>query len=138
LLAAAWRYRTNSIQLALPFNGKSGGAQERMEAWFAWLRAEVSCWQGQPRLIALVMTILAEQNCEPGYQAEDELATLLKSRFADVPWSTPGGRRGAKPLDGGADPMPCECPTMGRPPCNMLPCLTMAERADREGWGPLE
>ena len=88
LLAATWRFRTNSIQLALPFDGKRAGAKERMQTWFSWLRAELSAWQQQPQLIALVMTILAEQNCEPGSQAEDELAALLQRRFADVPWRT--------------------------------------------------
>jgi hypothetical protein len=138
LLAAAWRFRANSVRPALPCGGKDQGREQRMGAWLSWLRSEVCSWQRQPRLILLVMTILAEQHNEPGYQAEDELAERLKLRFDDVPWRLAGGRRGVVPIDGGADPMPCECPTVGRRPCNIIPCLTMAERAAREGWGPLE
>lgn len=31
LLTAAWRFRTNSIQLALPFDGKPAGTEARMQ-----------------------------------------------------------------------------------------------------------
>lgn len=86
LLAAAWRFRTDSVQPCLPFDGQEATGAERMEAWLSWLRAEVSTWQWKPRLIQLVMQILAEQNREPGYRAEDELHSLLRRRFPDVPW----------------------------------------------------
>lgn len=91
LLAAAWRFRTNSIQPVLPFGGEDQGHEQQMGAWLSWLRSEVSSWRHQLRLIALVMTILAEQNNELGYQAEDELAERLKLRFDDVPWRLGGG-----------------------------------------------
>jgi len=68
-----------------------------MDAWLSWLAAEVSAWQRQPRLIALLMTILAEQNNERGYQAEDELAECLRRRFEDVPWRIATARRPAVP-----------------------------------------
>lgn len=32
----------------------------------------------------------------------------------------------------------CECVAAGQPRCNQIPCRTAAERAEREGWGPLE
>ena len=32
----------------------------------------------------------------------------------------------------------CECVKAGRAPCNVTPCLTLAERANSEGRGPLE
>lgn len=32
----------------------------------------------------------------------------------------------------------CECVKVGLPSCNMIPCLTTAKRAEKEGWGPLE
>ena len=32
----------------------------------------------------------------------------------------------------------CECVKVGLLPCNLIPCVTTAKRAVKEGWGPLE
>ena len=104
LLAAAWRFRTDVAQPPLPFDGRPASADDRMGAWLDWLRADLSAWQQQPRLIALVMTILAEQNTEAGYLAEDELAASLQRRFDDVPWCRLGERRASRPRSKAALP----------------------------------
>ena len=52
-----------------------------------WLRDEVRSWSGAVWLVSRVMTIMANQNVEAGYEAEDRLAEALYERFADVPWS---------------------------------------------------
>ena len=41
-------------------------------------------------------------------------------------------------LEDDGEPPICICPTVGRPPCGMIPCITMCEKAEREGWGKLE
>lgn len=89
ILAAAWRHRTDSIQLSLPFDGIPCSTAKQMNAWLAWLKAEVGLWHQQPRLIGQVMTILAVPNTEPGHQAEEQLVALLRERFSAIPWRVP-------------------------------------------------
>jgi hypothetical protein len=159
VLAAVWRYRTNSVQPGLPLGRTERDAPMGTQGWLPWLRAEVDGWRNQPRLIALVLTILANQNNPPGYKAEEQLERLLRERHADVPWISravpPSGRSSpgdsppvsrlppdaGRSFDGDDDEDGldmCECRNAGRAPCGQIPCRTLCEQAAREGWGPLE
>jgi hypothetical protein len=112
-----------------------------MQAWLQWLEAEIASWQSEPRLVGLVMTILAEQNTESGYQAEEELADLIVQRFQDIPWrkaAVPEAGRypmvqDATPLDGKENHAACTGPAAGRPACNTTPGSTSSQSPDREG-----
>jgi hypothetical protein len=142
LLAAAWRFRTAETQPELPFDGKQISAECRMAQWSNWLREEVESWREQPRFIALLMTILANQNDEIGYRAEADLEQLLRVRFSDVPWRQAPAENDDRAAAGEIEDIPegdiCECASVGRAPCSQIPCNTTCARAAREGWGPLE
>ena len=85
LLAAAWRFKVSPPQTRVPF--ADGGADERdMTCWLEWLKAEVSSWIEEPRMIRLVQVILTNQNQAIGYEAETSLGSMILRRFSDVPW----------------------------------------------------
>jgi len=86
ILAAAWRHGVSPAQTALPLETSPTTPQNRISDWLEWLSVEIRSWRDEPRLIALVFTILSNQNQPIGYHAEDELAELLCLRFANVPW----------------------------------------------------
>lgn len=160
LLAAAWRFRNDLLQPELPFPKPPPGPFKDLvpdtleNLWLWWLRDEVESWYSSPRLIRYVQTILTNQNKPLGYIAEARLGLALLDRFEDVTW-LPHWREGyekdlenelSKPSPPTLKPaqenkkleMACECTAKGKPACNTLPCKTMAARAAREGWGPLE
>ncbi|NOG74057.1 hypothetical protein [Roseicella sp. DB1501] len=155
-LAAVWRHDVCPAQPELPFRVARPDAADRMSRWLSWLSAEMESWRHSPRGIVLVMTILSNQNTLVGYQAEDELAEWLRERFHTVPWRRPriplpptaarmgvpvsasGGTDEADPDDFPRGLDGCDCVRVGRPPCHCLPCITLCEQAEREGWGPLE
>ena len=84
LLAAAWRFETQ--QLELRFNPK--GPFETIERmWFDWLRNEVAGWIDAPRMARCVQLILTHQNQPVGYAAEAQLSLDILDRFPDVPWT---------------------------------------------------
>jgi len=153
LLAAAWRYRIDARQGKFPFDPQFLTVDEPIEThWLTWLRVEVESWWKDFILVQQVQIILENQNSDAGYKAESRLAYELLSRFSDVPWTPEWTKAirtdaGAEPdedtdtdyedeLEG--EPLICECVEAGRPACGMIPCRTMAMRAEREGWGPVE
>lgn len=54
--------------------------------WLRWLEAEMQSWIEAPHLVRMVQIILANQNEEKGYEAENALCRELISRFLTVPW----------------------------------------------------
>ncbi len=86
ILAAAWRHATSPAQTVLPLDGPPPRVTDRATNWLEWLRAEVRSWRDEPRLVALVLSILANQNQPAGYQADEELSERLCQRFPTVPW----------------------------------------------------
>ena len=87
VLAAAWRSIADTAQPGLPAPvGDPDLARPLMQQWHDWLRAEVAAWVGHPRLVRLLMTILAHQNIRRGYDAEEALTQALRERFSGVPW----------------------------------------------------
>jgi hypothetical protein len=94
ILAAAWRHTASPTQPTLPFDDAPSEAGERVSKWLQWLRVEIESWRKDPHMIALVFTILANQNKEKGYQAEEELAERLYERIPAVPWRRPSARVG--------------------------------------------
>ena len=151
-IAAAWRYREPKMPLFLQVTDKDLIASE----WLSWLRREVDLWSDQPNIVRNIMTILGNQNVDVGYRAEDCLARALLLRYADVPWKqswrslAETSSQSELPLTEkphATAPAPktanwnadeCECVARRRPPCGQIPCKTLCERANREGWGPLE
>lgn len=91
LLAAVWRYRAPMRQLPLPFDDDTAAdlSTRVHRQWLAWLQVEVATWREAPTMVRQVQLALAHQNSGPGYEAEDRLRRLLRSRFPDVPWSYP-------------------------------------------------
>lgn len=153
LLAAAWRYRIDSRQGKFPFDPQFLTVDEPLEThWLTWLRLEVESWWKDFLLVQQVQIILENQNSDAGYKAETRLASELLRRFSDVPW-TPEWTK-AIGADARAELVEdtesdcedesetespiCECVQAGRPACCTIPCRTMAIRAEREGWGPVE
>lgn len=153
LLAAAWRYRIDARQGKFPFDPQFLSDDEPIEThWLTWLRSEVESWWKSALLVKQVQIILENQNSDAGYKAESRLAYELLNRFSDVPW-TPDWRKAiragvrADPVEDletdyedelEREPPICECVQAGRKACGMIPCRTMAMRAEREGWGPVE
>ena len=86
ILAAVWRHATSPVQTSLPLEVPATRATRGVTGWLEWLRVEVRSWWEEPRLVALVSAILANQNQPAGYQAEEELAERLHRRFSAVPW----------------------------------------------------
>jgi hypothetical protein len=151
LLAAAWRYRVDSRQGKFPFDPKFLSTDQSVEEhWLNWLRTEVQSWWENYFLVQQVQIILSNQNTEEGYVAEARLALELLRRFSDLPWDPKLQKAHENDLEGDPDEPPdieeeledesllCECSKVGRRPCRMIPCMTLAARAQREGWGPLE
>lgn len=99
ILAAAWRHSTTPAQTVLPLSAPPAPVADAAIDWLKWLRAEIRSWREEPRLVALVFTILANQNQPAGYQAEEELSEHLRYRFAAVPWRLE--RPPARPDDAG-------------------------------------
>ncbi|MDR5654661.1 hypothetical protein [Ruixingdingia sedimenti] len=89
LLAAVWRCRTCGAQGRLPYENVDPWPEPKVADWLSWLDNEVTSWIKAPRLVRAVQMILANQNQEQGYQAEEELAAALVARFPDVPWTRP-------------------------------------------------
>ena len=89
ILAAVWRFQTYRTQGALPLAGVDPWTVPDRAAWLAWLRAEVSNWTDAPELVRAVQVILANQNTDPGYQAEEYLEQGLFRRFREIPWNSP-------------------------------------------------
>jgi len=96
LLAAVWRYKTNCGEPDLFWRHNAlftrGWPYQAMDGWLYWLRDEIKSWSEEPELIRAVMTIIANQNNEVGYEAEERLARLLRQRFSSVPWRTALGK----------------------------------------------
>jgi hypothetical protein len=87
LLAAAWRWRSDVVQIGLPFAGDNSALTR---IWLDWLREEVRGWWRQPALVTTCADILRHSNEPRGHAAEQSLAELLRQRFADIPWITRG------------------------------------------------
>ncbi len=85
LLAAAWRFENNSLQLELPIPGMHDNCPYE-ERWLAWLRREMSDWIDCPRMVRSVQLILTNQNKPIGYAAETRLSIGIMNRFELVPW----------------------------------------------------
>ncbi len=51
-----------------------------------WLQTEVNVWFDQPTIVRNLIIVLANQNVENGYRAEDLLTKALVQRFWIVPW----------------------------------------------------
>lgn len=86
ILAAVWRHATSPAQASPPLEVPATRVLHGVTGWLEWLHVEVHSWWREPRLVALVSAILANQNQQAGYQAEEELAELLHRRFSAVPW----------------------------------------------------
>ena len=85
LLAAAWRFRHDFRQGALPFGDiEPPKAVELL--WLDWLHNEVSNWIDRPYLVRSVQAILVKQNKFTGYLAESKLSVDIMHCFTDVPW----------------------------------------------------
>ena len=82
LLAAAWRYRSNAMQLTLAYSEANSIETE----WLTWLENEIRSWQNWPHLISYTNKIIAYQNTDEGYRFENKLFLELFYRFHDVPW----------------------------------------------------
>lgn len=95
VLAAVWRFRSDSVQPSLPLGGRPA-EPDCATAWLDWLLQEVRSWHRIPRRVTLVMTAISFQNRGPGYRAEDDLASELRAAHDDIPWLVPpsGRRRG--------------------------------------------
>lgn len=87
LLAAAWRSRATTIQPELELQRPSTGSVTARVGWLDWLRNEVGGWHSRPRLVRLLLIIVANQNGPEGYTAEAALTAELRDRFFDVPWN---------------------------------------------------
>lgn len=87
ILAAAWRFRANTVQPAHPLDRPSTGASATRGEWLEWLINEVRGWHSRPELVRLLLTINAHQNRPEGYAAEGALGAELRNRFSDVPWN---------------------------------------------------
>lgn len=85
LLAAAWRFRTESRQRNLFWDPTERTPLEIQ--WLDWLRQEVSGWTYHAYLVAYVMTILNNQNRPAGDKAESQLCLALMNLYGDVPWN---------------------------------------------------
>ena len=157
LIAAAWRYRFAPIERTFPFadqNSEYSADVSCMRGWLKWLEAEIGQWVKAPHLVRSVEVILTHQNQDEGYVAEQVLYKDLISYFQDVPWedrvrkalqnagqSLNASSTGSEAKSNSAahsSVMLCDCTAIGRAACNMIPCKTLAARAMREGWGPLE
>lgn len=86
ILAAVWRHATSPRQTSLLLEVPATRAIRGVNGWLEWLRVEVRSWSEEPRLVALVSAILANQNQPTGYQAEEELVEFLHRRFSAEPW----------------------------------------------------
>ena len=85
LLAAAWRFRNDFRQAALPFVDKKS-LDEVQTLWLDWLRNEIAEWIDYPERVRWVQLILTNQNKPLGYVAEAQFALNIINRFSDVPW----------------------------------------------------
>lgn len=156
LIAATWRYRFAPSERSFPFaetNLEFSADASAMRGWLAWLKNEMWSWVNAPNLVRSVQIILTNQNEEQGYDAEKNLHRDLIRYYSDVPWEQSirsllkadeiACVSNADESKGLALPnerltCPCECTDNGRSACNIIPCKTLAARAMREGWGPLE
>ena len=86
LLAAAWRFRNDFRQSELPFV-KKNSLDEVQDLWLDWLRNEIARWIDYPERVRWVQLILTNQNKQPGYVAEAQLALNIINGFAGVPWN---------------------------------------------------
>lgn len=149
LIAAACRYRSFKTPLL-----DAQRAQNAISAkWISWLHNEVASWGNQPKIVQNVLTVLAKQDHPAGFRARSDLAETLLNRYSDVPWNASEWDRiyqlrqiaaklekhqpQAQSTQANASEV-CECVTKKRRPCGQIPCKTLCERADLEGWGPLE
>lgn len=75
-LAAFWRANVGAVHPVLP---NLRNDKEAQDDWLKWLRSEVLDWRDHnPVLVRAVCTILANENSERGYEAEDRLLSILR------------------------------------------------------------
>jgi hypothetical protein len=157
LIAAAWRFRHDVLQLELPIERRRHPyiSNKPEHLWLRWLSNEVESWYGAPQLVSCVQRILVNRYEPDAFVAESEFCTSLTHHFSDVPWreslldslqrrldqdqrNAEGWKAQLKHDRRNSIIPECECTAYRRPPCNQIPCKTTIVRAAREGWGPLE
>lgn len=84
VIAAAWRYHCLKNEMPLFFH--TDQISSIANRWLTWLQTEVSLWFEQPDIVRNLVIVLANQNGEIGYRAEDLLTKALVERFRSVPW----------------------------------------------------
>lgn len=84
VIAAAWRYHCIKTEMPLFFH--TDRISRTANRWLTWLQTEVSLWFDQPDIVRNLIIVLANQNIENGYRAEDLLTKALVKRFWSVPW----------------------------------------------------
>ncbi len=89
-LAAIWRHSVNPPEPELAMKDKHFEQPKDIAAWFGWLREQVDNWAlHDPEVIQLWVSVLQNQNSDPGYLAEDELCIALATRHPQIPWICP-------------------------------------------------
>lgn len=84
VIAAAWRYHCLITEMPLFFH--TDRTTRIANKWLTWLQTEVNVWFDQPNIVRNLIIVLANQNVENGYRAEDLLTKALVQRFWIVPW----------------------------------------------------
>lgn len=78
LMAGYWRWYTGRLEPHMPGLEPNG-----IEDWKAWARQEVDDWAlYAPEIVRHVVTALAYQNADKGYEAEKEALEALKNRYS--------------------------------------------------------
>jgi hypothetical protein len=84
ILAAVWRFQNSPPQPSL---FKENFSIPSMDKWIEWLHAEVHSWLSDPDIVRLIALIIKNQNNEKGYEAEDQLDSILRRKFHEVNWN---------------------------------------------------
>lgn len=78
LMAAYWRWKSGRHELHMP-----GLEPNSVADWKTWARDEVDDWAlYAPEIIRHVVTALAHQNTDQGYEAESMAQEALQDRYA--------------------------------------------------------
>ena len=78
LMAGYWRWHTGRHEPHVPGLEPNGIAD-----WKAWVRQEVDDWAlYAPEIVRHVVTALAHQNTDKGYEAEKEALEALRGRYS--------------------------------------------------------
>lgn len=128
ILSAIFRYKLNRLSL---FEDDKTKIQD---TWIGWIRTEIDKWfDNDPRF---VKTFLRFSN-----EKEKNINTLnerLLDKYSEIPWNKDVLDEFIDEDEDDFDEEEnlgpyCICSKKNRPPCGILPCMTMAEESAKKG-----